>query len=109
MTGDPQASRPAPIDERRAGDIPATKDDVEQINRLLASLGLRMTANESELRMNTAVTAEVRSLLEAMRVGMKVLGAIGTAATWAAKIASAGAAIWAAWQFIKHGGTPPTK
>lgn len=108
MTDD-QPGRPMPLEERRAGDIPATKDDIEQINRLLAALGLRMTANESELRMNTSVTAEVRALLEAMRVGMKVLGAIGTAATWAAKIAGAVAVIWGAWQAITHGGQPPTK
>lgn len=103
-------SRPAPLDGlRRSGDIPATRDDIEQIQRQLTDGGTRMTAIESELRMNTSVTADVRALLDAARVGLKVLGALGTAATWAAKIAGAAVALYAAWQAIKHGGTPPTK
>jgi len=35
-----------------------------------------------------------------------VLGYIGTAAQWAAKVATAVAAIYAAWQLIRHGNPP---
>jgi hypothetical protein len=103
---DDAPSRPMPLEERRAGDVPATRDDINQIKRELAAGGLRMTAIERELQMNTSVTADVRALLDAARVGLKVLGALGTAVTWAAKIAGAAVAIWGAWQAIKHGGAP---
>lgn len=106
MAGD-TPSRSMPLEDRRASDVPATREDVEEIQRQLAALGLRMGATESELRMNTSVTADVRALLEAARVGLRVLGAIGTAVQWAAKIAGAAAAIYAAFQFLKHGGPPP--
>jgi len=67
-----------------------------------------MTAIETELRNNTALTAEVREILTFARTGLRVLGAIGTAVQWLAKIAAAAAALYAAWQAARHG-IPPTK
>lgn len=99
----PQPSRPMPLEERRDPEAPVTRADLARVQKQLADGGQRMSAIESELRMNTAVTSDVRALLEATRVGLKVLGALGTVATWAAKIIGAAAAIYAAWQAIKHG------
>lgn len=100
-------SRPMPLEERRDPEAPVTRADLANMQRQLADVAVRMTATESELRMNTSVTADIRALLEAVRVGLRVLGAIGTAATWAAKIIGAAAVIYAAWEAIKHSGTPP--
>ena len=95
-----------PMEHRRCGDIPATKEDVNELQRQLTDVCARMTSTESELRMNTSVTAEIRALLEAARAGMRVLGALGTAAQWAGKIAAAVAAIYTAYHLLRHGGNP---
>lgn len=94
------------IEERRDPDAPVTRADLVNVQRQLATGDLRMTAIEVELRNNTDLTADVKALLEAARVGLKVLGWMGSAATWAAKIATAIGAVYAAWQLIKHGSPP---
>lgn len=96
----------APIEDRRAPDAPVTRADLANVQRQLATGDLRMTAIEVELRNNTDLTADVKALLEAARVGLRVLGWMGSAATWAAKIATAIGAVYAAWQLIKHGNPP---
>lgn len=100
-------SRPMPLDERRDPDAPVTRADLANFQRQLATGDLRMTAIESELRNNTALTADVKALLDAARVGLKVLGWIGTAAVWTGKIAAGVGAVYGAWQLIRHGAPPP--
>jgi hypothetical protein len=99
-------SRPMLLDERRDPDAPVTRADLANVQRQLASGDLRMNSIESELRNNTAITADVKALLDAARVGLKVIGWLGTAATWLGKIAAAVGAVYAAWQLIKHGNPP---
>jgi hypothetical protein len=67
----------------------------------------RMASIERELASNTEVTREIRDLMTAARVGFRVLGGLGTAAKWLGGLATAGLAIWALWQSIRHG-TPPS-
>jgi predicted nucleic acid-binding protein len=94
------------FEERRDPDAPVTRADLANVHRQLETGEVRMTAIEAELRMNTALTADIRALLEAVRGGMRVLGAIGTAAQWLAKIAGAVAGLYGLWQLIRHGGSP---
>lgn len=70
----------------------------------------RMDDMQAELAANTAVTNEVRELLGAVRSGLKVLGWIGTAVVWTAKLvaalAVAGSAVYAFWHTLKTGQPP---
>lgn len=97
-----------PLQDRRDPDAPVTRADLADVQRQLASGDLRMNAIEVELRNNTDLTADVKALLDAARVGLKVIGWIGTVAVWAGKIAAGIGAVYAAWQLIRHGG-PPSK
>lgn len=101
-------SRPTPLEERRDPDAPVTRADLANVQRQLASGDTRMTTIETELKANTKLTEDVKDLLDAARVGLKVVGWIGTAAVWVGKIAAAIATIWGAWQLIRHG-SPPGK
>lgn len=96
-----------PLEDRRDPDAPVTRTDLANVQRQLATGDLRMAAIESELRNNTALTADVKVLLEAARAGFRVLGWLGSTAAWAAKIATAVGAVYGAWQLIKHGSPPP--
>lgn len=69
----------------------------------------RMNAMQTELTANTAVTAEVRDILDTVRSGLRVLGGLGTLAVWIGKLAAAGAAVSALWYAITHGGQSPGK
>lgn len=98
-----------PLDDLRDVDAPITRADLNELltamARERASDQLRMQAMESELRQNTSITAEVREILAFGRNGLRVLGAIGTAAQWIGKIAAAAAALYAAAQLFRGG--PP--
>ena len=67
----------------------------------------RMNAMQTELTANTAVTTEMRDILDAVRSGLQVLGALGKLAVWIGKLAAAGAAVSALWYAITHGGQAP--
>lgn len=95
-----------PTEDRRDPDAPVTRADLANVQRQLATGDLRMNAIESELRNNTAITADVRALLEAARVGLKVIGWLGSSAVWLGKIAAGIGAVYAAWQLIRHGAPP---
>lgn len=99
-------SRPMPLEERRDPEAHVTRADLAGVQRQLNEGHLRMTAIELELRNNTQLTAEVREILAFARTGLRVLGAIGTAASWLGKIAIGVGAIWTLYQAIRHG-TPP--
>lgn len=60
-----------------------------------------------ELLSNSATTSEIRDLMQAARVGFRVLGGLGVAAKWLGTIAAAGVAIYAALYAITHGGATP--
>lgn len=67
----------------------------------------RMGAMESELNVNSAVTTEVRDILNVAKVGLRVLGGVGTLVRWVGYLSAAGAAIYSAWYMATHGGRPP--
>lgn len=97
--------------DRRASDaaIAALQKDMAAVKKRLDAGAERMNAMQTELTANTAVTTEVRDILDAVRSGLKVLGGLGTFASWVGKLAAAAAAISAAWYAFTHGGTPPGK
>ena len=67
----------------------------------------RMAAIEAELLANSAVTAEIRDILAVAKVGLRVLGGVGTAVRWAGYIATALGAIYIAVYMATHGGKTP--
>jgi hypothetical protein len=92
------------LDEpRRSTDIPANQEDVKALKGRLANCEAEMSTMSKLLAVNTQITAETKEVLDAVKAGLRVLGYIGTAAQWAAKLATAVAAIYAAWQLIRHG------
>lgn len=97
-----------PLEERRDPDAPVTRADLANVQRQLAGGDTRMTGIETELRNNNTLMAEVRDILSFARTGLRVLGVIGTAVQWLAKIAAGAAALYAAWQAARHG-LPPGK
>ena len=94
---------------RRASDaaIAQLQDDVRAMKERLDSGARRMNAMQTELTANTAVTTEVRDILDTVRSGLRVLGGLGTLASWAGKLAAAAIAIWGAIYTFTHGGHPP--
>lgn len=85
-------------------DVAVTMQDVKDC---LQKGDRRMGSLETELRDNSAVTAEVRDILSVAKVGLRVLGGVGVLVRWAGYLAAAGASLYAAWHMIKHGGKPP--
>lgn len=103
----PSAAPPQapPIDRRRP-----PLDLLAELSRIEGRLNRgaeRMDQMQGELSRNTEVTTEVRDLLQMARAGLRVLGAVGTAARWLGGLAGAAAAIWALWQAMRHGAPPP--
>ena len=105
-------------------DLRAMLDHHEQLARQIGELALgaqttraelietrgRLAAVEAELKTNTDITSEVRDLLGTFRSGFKVLGWLGTGATWLGRIAAAALAIWGvAYTITHHGELPPHK
>ncbi len=93
-----------PIDRREPER--SVNSELASVNRRLDAGGERMTAIESELKTNSETTKEIRDLLEAVQFGMRVIGWLGFAVEWLAKILVAAGSIYAALEFWKHG-TPP--
>lgn len=96
---------------RRSSDaaIVMLQQDVEAINHRLDAGAHRMNAMQTELTANTAVTSEVRDILDAAHSGLRVLGGLGKFAAWLGKLAAGAVAIWGAIYALTHGGHPPGK
>lgn len=94
------------LEDRRDPEAPVTRSDLANVQRQLANGDLRMTAIEAGLKTNTELTSDVKALLEAARMGLKVIGWLGSVVVWIAKIAAAMGTLYGAWQLIKHGNPP---
>lgn len=114
MSNDGTESRPMPLDgmETRDPTSPASIDDLRlvsyNVQRHLSTSDMRLSALESQLKLNTALTADTNALLQNIEYGMKVVAALGKMVQWAAKIATAIGALYAFYLLIIHG-TPPPK
>lgn len=67
----------------------------------------RLRQMEADLTQNTAITTEVRELLQTVKGGMRVLGWLGALAKWLGGLAGALVAIYTAWYAATHGGDLP--
>lgn len=62
----------------------------------------RMDRMETSMSANTEMTSEIRDVIVAAKVGLRVIGGIGTVAKWVAAIAGAVVAVYAALRAIGH-------
>lgn len=88
---------------------PDARARFDSIDQRLDAGSKRMKSIEQQLAENTELTRDVREFLETGRAGLRVLGVLGSVASWLGKLATAGLALWALFQAIKHGGPPPGK
>ena len=66
----------------------------------------RMDRIEQELRDNNQMTREIRDVMVAGKVGLKVLGGVGIAVKWAGVLAAAALAVWSFVYALMHGAPP---
>lgn len=71
------------------------------------SLDARLREVERSIDANTDLTKEIRDVIVATKLGLRVLGGLGVAVKWAGMIAAGGLSIYAAIYAITHGGMPP--
>lgn len=107
-------TEPKVPDEASTLDEPTTADRLKAIEERLVAGDTRMNDFENKLSENTAatlatnaITADIKDILTAAKVGLKVIGAIGTIAKWIGLIATAVVAIYGAIYAVKSGGVPP--
>ena len=81
-----------------------TQARLDKIDDRLDAGSRRMQAIERQLQENTDLTRDVLQVMEIARSGLRVLGALGTAAGWLSRFTAAGLAIWAFVQAVKSGG-----
>lgn len=97
------------------GPLPLDPDERSHaIDQQLAAGRRRMEALErgqhemrKELRENTRITQEIADVMTAGRVGLKVLGGIGTVVKWLGVLAAGALAIWTFLYAATHGGATP--
>lgn len=89
-------------------------DPIETIPGELNEIHLRLNAGEKRMQNieraledNTAITRDIKDILDAARVGFKVLGGLGAVFKWAGIVAGALVAIWSFILAVSHGA--PTK
>ena len=93
--------------ETMPGDLDAIKVQAASNGVRIAHVETVQAAMLESLRINNELTADIKDLLTAARVGFKVLGGLGTAAKWVGAMAAAGMAIWVALYALTHGGATP--
>lgn len=90
-----------------AAQLAEIAQSLEQINGRFVRDSDRMDTMQRELSENTAVTTDVRDVLDAGRSGLKVLGWLGQAAKWLGVLAASALSVWGLWAAIKSGGPKP--
>lgn len=97
------------MDLQRAPDPLDMAARLADINQRLARGDTRMASIEADLASNTAITREIRDLMDAARLGLRMLGGMGQVAKWLGMVAAAAVSIYTAAYMLTHGGQPPTK
>lgn len=88
--------------------VPLTEGErLAAIERRLDRGSERMGAIESDVAENTAITREIRELLELCRSGLRILGYLGAVARWAMPIVGLCGVAYGWYQAIRHGSAPP--
>lgn len=85
-----------PTDDTVPGQLEAIHERLDQGDK-------RMAAIESEVAKNTAITNDIKEILDAVRLGLKTLGVLGAVVKWGGMVAGGIAALWA----LFHQGPKP--
>jgi hypothetical protein len=80
-----------------------TEERLSAIEERLQRGSERMGVIERDLGANTAVTREIRDILELGRSGLRILGHLGTLARWVSYIAGAIGAVFGAAHAVRNG------
>jgi hypothetical protein len=97
------------VEKQTNPDTQAVAARLADIDQRLARGDARMANIEADLSGNTAITREIRDLMTAARLGLRMLGGMGQVAKWLGMVATAAVAIYTAVHMLTHGGQPPTK
>lgn len=87
--------------------LDAIEDELRQGRERMGRIEASVAENTALTREGTAVTQEVRELMELGKAGFKVLGWLGAGAKWLGVIATAGVALYSAFYAATHGGRLP--
>jgi hypothetical protein len=97
------------MDPHNTPEGPDVATRLADIDQRLARGDTRMASIEADLASNTAITREIRDLMDAARMGLRMLGGLGQAAKWCGVLATAAVALYTAGYMLLHGGQPPSK
>lgn len=113
MSEDTPPPPPVTADDLRDGQltrrIAGIEDRLDRGADRMGKIEKRLDDAVDELARNSELTQDVRDILTAAKVGLRVLGGIGQVVRWFGILATAGVAIWGAIYAITHGGQLPPK
>lgn len=90
-------------DDTVPGQLEEIRERLKAGDDRMAGLEEQVAENTALTRENTAITRDIKDLLDAARMGFKVLGGLGVFIKWAGGIAAGLGALWA----IFHQGPKP--
>lgn len=76
------------------------------VSQRMAGLESKFDGLEEKLETNTRITLEMKEVMDGVRLGFKVLGALGLVVKWAGMVAAGLLALWGFITAITHG-VPP--
>jgi hypothetical protein len=82
------------------------EDRMEAGDKRMSDVESRLTAALVELKRNSEITEDIREILTAGKLGLRVLGAVGQAVRWLGLVAAGAAALYGAYQALR-GNVPP--
>jgi hypothetical protein len=94
------AAQPPTAEDQRDRNIGMQFQSIED---RLAEAEKQLSAMREELRDNSEITQDIREILVAAKVGLRVLGGLGQLVKWLGIVAGGVAAVYGAWQAITKG------
>lgn len=92
--------------ETTPAELTAIHDRLDAGEVRMARIEGQVAENTALTRENTEITKDIAELLYAARLGLKVIGGIGSIAKWAGTVAAALVAIWGLVVALKSGTLP---
>lgn len=89
------------------GELSAIHDRLNAGDKRMEAIESQLVENTRLTIENTEITKDIKEVLDAARLGFKVIGGLGSLAKWTGSIAAALAAIWGFVYLLTHGGVPP--
>jgi len=100
---DPHAAWRRSIDERFA----AGSQRMDALQGGINQVAATVEGMADELAKNTEITTEVRDLMTTIKGGFRIVGWLGIAAKWVARVATAAGTLWGVMYLFFHNGQPP--